>query len=107
MVADLELHDRVLRAAREGAGGTVCQHAGDGLLAMSEDPAAAVDAAAAMPRDRRTGAHRPDRGRADRPPTGEVCASGPPRVLDQGVADDERGEAREVAVGGPELRHAM
>ncbi|MBM3478443.1 MAG: hypothetical protein FJX69_04415 [Alphaproteobacteria bacterium] len=47
MAADLEQHDRVLRAALEGAGGTVCKHTGDGMLAMFDDPAAAVDAAAA------------------------------------------------------------
>jgi class 3 adenylate cyclase len=50
MAADLELHDRVLRAALEGAGGTVCKHTGDGMLAMFDDPAAAVDAAAAIQR---------------------------------------------------------
>jgi predicted ATPase/class 3 adenylate cyclase len=50
MATDLEQHDRVLRAALEGAGGSVCKHTGDGLLAMFDDPAAAVDAAAAIQR---------------------------------------------------------
>jgi class 3 adenylate cyclase len=50
MAEDLELHDRMLRAALESAGGHVCKHTGDGLLAMFDDPAAAVDAAAAIQR---------------------------------------------------------
>lgn len=50
MAADLELHDRVLRAALESAGGAVCKHTGDGMLATFADPSTAVDAAAEVQR---------------------------------------------------------
>ena len=50
MAADLEQHDRVLREALESAGGVVCKHTGDGMLAMFDDPAAAIDAAASVQR---------------------------------------------------------
>jgi class 3 adenylate cyclase len=43
-------HDRLLRAAVEGAGGTVIKTTGDGVLAVFADPVAAVDAAVAAQR---------------------------------------------------------
>ena len=50
MSADLELHDRLLRDIVTGAGGTVVKHTGDGMLAVFDDPAAAVGAAASIQR---------------------------------------------------------
>ena len=50
MAADLELHDRLIRQAVETSGGTVFKHTGDGMIAMFDDPVAAVDAAAAIQR---------------------------------------------------------
>ena len=45
MARALEAHDRLLRGAVEGAGGTVVKMTGDGLLATFADVPAAVDAA--------------------------------------------------------------
>ncbi len=45
MAAALEAHDGLLRAAVEGAGGTVVKTTGDGLLAVFDRPGAALSAA--------------------------------------------------------------
>lgn len=50
MAADLELHDRVLSECVVGAGGSVVKHTGDGMIAVFDDPVAAVGAAAAIQR---------------------------------------------------------
>ena len=50
MAADLELHDRVIRDVVDGAGGNVFKHTGDGMIAVFDDPVAAVGAAAAIQR---------------------------------------------------------
>jgi predicted ATPase/class 3 adenylate cyclase len=50
MAADLEEHDRVLRGCIAGANGTVVKHTGDGMIAMFDDPVAAVGAAVAIQR---------------------------------------------------------
>jgi predicted ATPase/class 3 adenylate cyclase len=50
MAADLELHDRLVREVVEGAGGSVFKHTGDGMIAVFDDPVAAVGAAAAIQR---------------------------------------------------------
>jgi predicted ATPase/class 3 adenylate cyclase len=50
MAADLELHDRLLRDVVAAAGGSVVKHTGDGMLAVFDDPVAAVGAAAAIQR---------------------------------------------------------
>jgi predicted ATPase/class 3 adenylate cyclase len=46
----LALHDRLLRGAIEGAGGTVIKTTGDGILAVFDDPAVALGAALAAQR---------------------------------------------------------
>jgi predicted ATPase/class 3 adenylate cyclase len=48
MAADLELHDRLIREVVEGAGGSVFKHTGDGMIAVFDDPVAAVGAAAGV-----------------------------------------------------------
>jgi predicted ATPase/class 3 adenylate cyclase len=48
MAADLETHDRVVREVVEGAGGSVFKHTGDGMIAVFDDPVAAVGAAASI-----------------------------------------------------------
>jgi predicted ATPase/class 3 adenylate cyclase len=48
MAADLELHDRLIREVVEGAGGSVFKHTGDGMIAVFDDPVAAVSAAAGV-----------------------------------------------------------
>jgi predicted ATPase/class 3 adenylate cyclase len=48
MAADLELHDRLIRDVVEGAGGSVFKHTGDGMIAVFDDPVAAVGAAASI-----------------------------------------------------------
>jgi class 3 adenylate cyclase len=48
MAADLELHDRLIREVVEGAGGSVFKHTGDGMVAVFDDPVAAVSAAAGV-----------------------------------------------------------
>ena len=50
MAADLELHDRLVRDVVSGAGGMVFKHTGDGMIAVFDDPVAAVGAAAAAQR---------------------------------------------------------
>jgi len=47
MGAALEVHDRLLRGAIEGAGGSVVKTTGDGMLAVFDDPVVAVTAALA------------------------------------------------------------
>lgn len=46
MAADLEQHDRLVREVVDAAGGTVFKHTGDGMIAVFDDPVAAVAAAA-------------------------------------------------------------
>lgn len=50
MAADLELHDRLIRDVVEDAGGSVFKHTGDGMIAVFDDPVAAVGAAAEVQR---------------------------------------------------------
>ena len=50
MAFDLEVHDRLVRDVVEGAGGTVFKHTGDGMIAVFDDPVAAVGAAAEIQR---------------------------------------------------------
>jgi predicted ATPase/class 3 adenylate cyclase len=48
MAADLEMHDGLIRGVVEAAGGTVFKHTGDGMIAVFDDPVAAVGAAAGL-----------------------------------------------------------
>jgi predicted ATPase/class 3 adenylate cyclase len=50
MVVDLEAHDRTVGEVVASFGGSVFKHTGDGALAVFEDPAAAVQAAAEIQR---------------------------------------------------------
>jgi len=50
MAADLEVHDRLIRDVVEDAGGSVFKHTGDGMIAVFDDPVAAVGAAAEVQR---------------------------------------------------------
>ncbi len=48
MAADLEAHDRLVRGVVEAAAGTVFKHTGDGMIAVFDDPVAAVGAATSI-----------------------------------------------------------
>ncbi len=50
MAADLEAHDRLVRGVVEAAAGTVFKHTGDDMIAVFDDPVAAVSAAAGIQR---------------------------------------------------------
>ncbi len=50
MAADLELHDRLVADVVATAGGRVFKHTGDGMIAVFDDPVAAVGAAAGIQR---------------------------------------------------------
>ena len=50
MAADLVVHDELLRSVVVAFGGTVVKHTGDGMLAVFDDPAAALGATVAIQR---------------------------------------------------------
>ncbi|MEI6403571.1 MAG: adenylate/guanylate cyclase domain-containing protein [Actinomycetota bacterium] len=50
MAADMETHDRLIVEVVAAAGGRVFKHTGDGMIAVFDDPAAAVSAAAGVQR---------------------------------------------------------
>src|SRR5688572_7027118 len=50
MAADLARHDAEVRGVVESLGGSVFKHTGDGLMALFDDPVAAVHAAVRLPR---------------------------------------------------------